>query len=207
MPDPDQSSESRRLRAQKALRELVVGNEAFANGDAVGQIGPNPILEQRSAPQNPKAVVIGCVDARVPPEIVLGQQAGDLLTVRTAGQSLSGVALGSLEFGTQVLGVPLVVVLGHTNCGAVLAALSGDGDATVSGNLEELIGEVAARLVNVMGKDPIKATGGNVAETVSALREVGTLVHKGEPAWVVGLVYDLDTAKLKVIDDAGLFGN
>ena len=149
-------------------------------------------------------MVLGCVDSRVPPELVLGQGVGDLLTVRTAGQSLSGVALGSIEFGTNALGVPLVVVLGHTNCGAVLAAI-GDGQEDITGHLGELIGEVAGRLVELVGDDPVRATGGNLAATVQALRDLGTLQYEGDPAHVVGLLYDLAPGLVSVTDDAGLF--
>jgi len=67
--------------------------------------------------QDPGALILGCVDARVPPEVIFDQRLGDLLTIRTAGQALSGGAAGSVEFGTNVLAIPLVVVLGHTECG------------------------------------------------------------------------------------------
>src|SRR5699024_5586423 len=151
--------------------------------------------------QHPKAVVIGCVDARVPPEIVLGQGVDDLLTVRTAGQALSGVAMGSLDFGVRVLGVPLLVVLGHTGCGAVLAATSG---RNITGHLGELVAEVGARLVDIVGDDPIAATGGNVSGTVDALRAYGLAGPKGEPVHVVGLLHDLSTERVKILDDDGL---
>lgn len=196
--------EERRRAAADALRKLVEGNKRFAAG---GLIDNKLTVERRSAmvdEQHPHAVVIGCVDSRVPPEVVLGQGVGEILTVRTAGQALSGVALGSIEFGARSLGVPLVVVLGHTNCGAVLAAIREDH---ITGHLGELIGEVAARLVDVVGDDPIKATGGNLQATVDALRKLGTLEHGGHPAHVVGLLYDLRTGLVEVHDDDGLLAD
>ncbi len=197
----DDSREARRKAAAEALRELIRGNARFA---ASGLIDTKLSVEERAAlvaGQSPRAVVIGCVDSRVPPEEVLGQGIGDLLTVRTAGQSLSGVALGSLEFGACQLGVPLVVVLGHTHCGAVLAAM---GDNDLTGHLGELVGEVAGRLVDLVGQDPIRATGGNLQATVDALRALGTLAYDGHPAHVVGLLYHLDTGLVSVEDDDGL---
>jgi carbonic anhydrase len=195
------TAEQRRAAAADALGQLLEGNRRFAAG---GLLDTKLSVEQRLAmadEQHPLAVVIGCVDARVPPELVLGQGVGDLLTVRTAGQSLSGVALGSIEFGVRSLGVPLVVVLGHTHCGAVLAAIRG---TSATGHLGELIGEVAARLVDVVGDDPIRATGGNLEATVRALRDLGTLEYEGNPAHVVGLLYDVHTGEVEVRDDAGL---
>lgn len=195
------SHERRRAEAVAALQNLIAGNRRFA---ANGLIDTKMSIEERSAlvdGQHPRAVVIGCVDSRVPPELVLGQGIGELLTVRTAGQSLSGVAIGSLEFGAIQLGVPLVVVLGHTQCGAVLAAM---GDHDLTGHLGELVGEVAGRLVHLVGDDPIRATGGNLQATVDALRALGTLSHEGDPAYVVGLLYHLDTGLITVEDDAGL---
>jgi carbonic anhydrase len=193
--------ENRRAAAARALERLIQGNRRFAAGGLLDdKITPERRAEA-AGEQNPKAVVLGCVDARVPPELVLGQGIGDLLTVRTAGQSLSGVALGSLEFGVRQLGVPLVVVLGHTSCGAVLAAIGG---GPITGHLGELIGEVAGRLVDVVGDDPIRATGGNVEATVRALRELGTLEYGSDAAHVVGMVYDLQTGLVTVVDDAGL---
>jgi carbonic anhydrase len=199
--DPPADPVARRAAAVEALQALVDGNRRFAVG---GLIDTRMSVNERAAlvaGQHPRAVVLGCVDARVPPEVVLGQGIGDLLTVRTAGQSLSGVALGSIEFGARRLGVPLVVVLGHTHCGAVLAAI---GDHDLTGHLGEMIGEVAARLVDLVGADPIGATGGNLQATVDTLRKLGSLEYQGDPAYVVGLLYHLETGLVTVEDDGGL---
>lgn len=188
--------------AREALQALLAGNARYlAQAPASGVVTP----EHRAAlldAQTPRAVLLGCVDSRVPPEVVLDQGVGDLLTVRTAGQSLAGVALGSIEFGVRVLGIPLVVVLGHTGCGAVLAALSDDHP---DGHLGELTGEVADRLQQVVGSDPVRATGANLAATVAALRSLGTLVTPaGDQAHVVGMLYDMGDGTVTVTDDAGL---
>lgn len=191
-------------RAATALEGLLAGNRRFAAGIDVDTTMTPERRQALVAGQDPDAVVLGCVDARVPPEVVLGQGVGDLLTVRTAGQSLSGVAIGSIEFGVTVLDIPLVVVLGHTGCGAVLAAM---GERDLTGHLGELLGEVAARLVDVVGDDPVRATGGNLQATVDALRDIGILVTSEGPAFVVGLLYDLATGEVTVTDDAGLLGS
>ncbi|QXC62744.1 hypothetical protein KSP35_08125 [Aquihabitans sp. G128] len=199
MTDP---SATMRDAARAALDEVVAGNARFVAGTPADHVVPAARREELVAGQHPLAVVLGCVDARVPPEVVLDQGVGDLLTVRTAGQSLAGVALGSIEFGVQVLGVPLVVVLGHTGCGAVLAAMAEDRPA--EGALGALVGEVAHRLTDVVGHDPVWATGANLQATVDALRELGTLATADGPAFVVGVLYDLATGRVTVTDDAGL---
>lgn len=189
--------------ARSAFGELLEGNRRFANGTPNDHVVPASRRLELLEAQDPIAVVLGCVDARVPPEVILDQGVGDLLTVRTAGHSLAGVALGSIEFGVRVLAVPLVVVLGHTGCGAVLAAM---GDERPDGHLGVLTGEVAGRLADVVGDDPVRATGANLQGTVDALRGLGTLETDQGPAFVVGLLYDMATGEVTVTDDAGLPG-
>lgn len=199
--DAESRRQARRDDARDALVSLLAGNERFAAGEPLDATDTS----RRAAlvdGQAPKAIVLGCVDSRVPPEVVFGQGVGDLLTVRTAGQSLSGVAVGSLEFGTHVLDAPLLVVLGHTGCGAVLAAIAEDHP---TGYLGELIGEIAERLIDIVGdKDPMTATGGNLDATVDALRRFDLRSSEGDPVHVVGAMYDLATGKVTVHDDDGL---
>jgi len=201
---PNTTSEEARAAAAASLRELVAGNQRFASGAPVSHVLSASDRDALTEAQHPVAVLLGCVDSRVPPEVVLDQGVGDLLTVRTAGQSLAGVALGSIEFGVRVLGLSLVVVLGHTGCGAVLAALSDDHP---DGHLGELTGEVADRLTEVVGADPVRATGANLDATVAALRALDSLATPaGHAPYVVGLLYDLGSGEITVTDDAGLLG-
>lgn len=202
MGDDVKASDELRDQARDALLEVLAGNRRFAEGAPESHVMSADDREALLAGQHPIAVVLGCVDARVPPEVVLDKGVGDLFTVRTAGHSLAGVALGSLEFGVRVLGVPLVVVMAHTGCGAVLAALSDD---PIDGHLGQLTGEVASRLTHVVGDDPVRATGANLEATVAALRSLGSLhIPSGEPAFVVGVLYDMATGRVEVRDDAGL---
>ena len=203
--DGHPTGDAMRHTAAQALRDLLEGNRRFAEGKPE----PHDLAERERIAlldgQYPSAILLGCVDARVPPEVVLDQGVGDLFTVRTAGHSLAGVALGSLEFGVRKLGVPLVVVLAHTGCGAVLAALADD---PTDGHLGELTGEVASRLATVVGDDPVRATGANLEATVEALRSLGTLkTPVGDDAYVVGLLYDMATGEVSVTDDAGLLAD
>lgn len=202
MPETTDAIATATDTARQALRDLLAGNRRFVDGRERSHRLSEEDRQQLLLGQDPRAVLLGCVDSRVPPEVIFDQGVGDLLTVRTAGQSLAGVAMGSLEFGVRVLGIPLVVVLGHTGCGAVLAALSDD---PADGHLGQLTGEVATRLRSVVGSDPVRATGANLDATVEALRSIGTLVTpEGVPAHVVGLMYDMATGVATVSDHAGL---
>ncbi|MEU6182415.1 carbonic anhydrase [Streptomyces coeruleorubidus] len=111
---------------QEALAELAVGNRRWR---AFHERHPheNPEIRRTLATaQHPFAVVLGCIDSRVPPELVFDQGLGDLMTVRTAGEVLDEAVLGSVAYGVLELGIPLVVVLGHQSCGAVRAAVEAE---------------------------------------------------------------------------------
>ncbi|GGX18602.1 carbonic anhydrase [Streptomyces lomondensis] len=105
----------------EALQELAAGNQRWR---AYRERHPHETPEIRrtlTTAQHPFAVVLGCIDSRVPPELVFDQGLGDLMTVRTAGEVLDEAVLGSVAYGVLELGIPLVVVLGHQSCGAVRA--------------------------------------------------------------------------------------
>ncbi|MFG3496736.1 carbonic anhydrase [Streptomyces sp. NPDC047886] len=106
-----------------ALRELTRGNRRW---HALRQVHPHEAMADRLAAvsgQHPFALILGCIDSRVPPEVVFDQGLGDLMTVRSAGEVLDEAVLGSVAFGVLELGIPLVMVLGHQSCGAVSAAV------------------------------------------------------------------------------------
>ncbi|WP_435857548.1 carbonic anhydrase [Streptomyces olindensis] len=110
----------------EALAELAAGNRRWR---AYRERHPHETPEIRRAlttAQHPFAVVLGCIDSRVPPELVFDQGLGDLMTVRTAGEVLDEAVLGSVAYGVLELGIPLVVVLGHQSCGAVRAAVEAE---------------------------------------------------------------------------------
>ncbi|MFD8410470.1 carbonic anhydrase [Streptomyces sp. NPDC059650] len=112
---------------EPAWRELAAGNRRWRTLHERHPDESRTVRRVLMAGQHPFAVVLGCVDSRVPPELVFDQGLGDLLTVRSAGQVLDEAVLGSIAYGVLELGVPLVVVLGHQGCGAVAAAVGADG--------------------------------------------------------------------------------
>lgn len=102
---------------------LAVGNDRFAGGKAKHPRQGPKRRQVLAEGQRPFACVLGCVDSRVPPEVIFDQGLGDLLTVRSAGEVLDDAVIGSIEYAVTTLETPLVVVLGHTDCGAVKAAV------------------------------------------------------------------------------------
>lgn len=122
-----------RTSPTRAWAELARGNARFAADEATH---PNADAQQRrlvSTAQKPFAVVLGCSDSRVAAELVFDRGLGDLFVVRTAGHALDTAVLGSVEFAVEMLGVRVLVVLGHDSCGAVTAAMAARHEGTVPG--------------------------------------------------------------------------
>jgi len=116
------------LTPAKAWQEMLRGNERFVKGEPAH---PRQDVERRTqvAPkQTPSAALFGCSDSRLAAEIIFDKGIGDLFVVRNAGQIISDSVIGSLEYAVGVLEVPLIVVLGHDECGAVLAAIDSVGE-------------------------------------------------------------------------------
>jgi carbonic anhydrase len=121
-------SGKRGLGGDEALQILLDGNRRFSEHR---QCYPNQTAERRENVQNgqqPLAAVLGCADSRVPPELIFDQGIGDLFVLRTAGHVADAATLGSLEYAVAHLGIPLLMVLGHSDCGAVKAAVLGGGE-------------------------------------------------------------------------------
>ncbi|MER6675276.1 carbonic anhydrase [Streptomyces sp. NPDC000983] len=109
-----------------ALRELAAGNARWRTFREEHPHESRTVRRELVSGQHPFAVVLGCIDSRVPPELVFDQGLGDLMTVRSAGEVLDEAVLGSIAYGVLELGIPLVLVLGHQSCGAVRAAVEAD---------------------------------------------------------------------------------
>ncbi|MFC9286036.1 carbonic anhydrase [Streptomyces sp. NPDC057052] len=123
---PAPRTPARPTTAAEALRELATGNRRWRTFRERHPDETPAVRRSLTQGQHPFAVVLGCIDSRVPPELVFDQGLGDLMTVRTAGEVLDEAVLGSVAYGVLELGIPLVVVLGHQSCGAVRAAVEAD---------------------------------------------------------------------------------
>jgi carbonic anhydrase len=125
------------MTPEKALRLLKEGNKRFVAGQNLERNLMDQMVET-SQGQFPFAVVLGCVDSRVPPELVFDQGIGDIFSVRIAGNIVNEDILGSMEFACKVVGSKHIVVLGHTSCGAV----QGASDDVELGNLTGLVNKL-----------------------------------------------------------------
>lgn len=143
-PGPRPLPPSAAPTAHAALDELLAGNRRYAAGHPRHPHDSPGRRRLLAGVQDPFAVIVGCIDSRVPPELVFDLGLGDVLCIRTAGQVLDEAVLGSVQYGVQELGVPLVLVLGHERCGAVAATLDHlRTGAPVPGHLELLVDEIA----------------------------------------------------------------
>ena len=182
----------------EALAELVSGNRRFVSGRP--EHGHEvSAAAAASGGQQPHAVVLGCIDSRVPLEAIFDQTFGSICVVRSGGHAVDRAVLGSVGFAVGALGVPLVMVLGHVRCGAVIATVEAlRAGETPQGDVGYLVGEIAPAVHAVGLDDPEvadKAMRAHVGRTVRRMRDV-TGVPEAMAAGrvdVVGAVYDLDT--------------
>ncbi len=175
--------------AMKVIDELKAGNLAYVKSGGFSGDVSALCRERLSKGQSPKAVVIACADSRVVPEIIFSCGLGELFTIRIAGNVIDSHQLGSIEYAVSHLKSPLVLVLGHTHCGAVGAALHGDADGHIryiTDSVKKAIGEE---------KDPKKAC---VLNALSAAQEIRAAFAREDDAilqheQVTAAVYDIET--------------
>jgi len=185
------------------LKDLVEGNKRFASGQAAAPRRQPSDFTALAAGQKPEAAILGCADSRVPPELVFDQGVGDLFVVRVAGNVVSGagdVVKGSIEYAVAELGVPLIMVLGHSSCGAIKAALqhieSSDALPGAIKGLVDTLRPVVARIKGQPGDPLDNAIRANVAAGVARLKSLQPILApavKNKKLMVVGGVYDLAT--------------
>ncbi len=153
---------------------------------------------RRPSRHEPKAAILACSDARVPPSVIFDQPAGNLFVVRIAGNTAVPSALASLDYAVAKLGVDLIIVLGHTSCGAVTAAV----DGICGGHLEPIVAPICAIAKANPDVDVDRISALNVANTMRALAEhdgpVGHATAAGQLE-IRGAVHDLITGRLEPV--------
>ncbi|HRK30878.1 MAG TPA: carbonic anhydrase [Tepidisphaeraceae bacterium] len=194
------------LDPREALSRLIDGNDRFRYGESrFPRFDSARRSETFAVGQKPFAAVIGCADSRVPIEAIFDQGIGDLFVVRVAGNVAGTNEIGTIEYGVGHLGTGLIVVLGHTKCGAVTAVTEG---AAVHGHIATLVENIAPAVQTVKQRDP-EARGArlirlsvranvqqSMADLLSKSETVATAVKSGR-AKVVGGVYDLQTGAIE----------
>ncbi|MBV9410554.1 MAG: carbonic anhydrase [Acidimicrobiia bacterium] len=187
------------MTADEALERLLEGNQRFASGSPVGPRRDPQRRNEQAEGQTPFAVILGCADSRVPPEILFDQGIGDLFSVRVAGNiAVEDVTLGSIEFGVAVLGCPLVMVLGHERCGAVKATVDAVVEhKEVQGTMSALVLPIVSAVEAVDATSPDELLDAAVKQNVH--RQVGRLRDAFVDATVVGAEYNLHTGRVELV--------
>jgi carbonic anhydrase len=187
------------VTGEEALARLIEGNKRYATGRTDAPRRDGGRRNEQAGAQTPLAVALGCADSRVPPEIIFDQGIGDLFVVRVAGNTAADdVTLGSLEFAVAVLHCPLLLVLGHEECGAVKAAV----DAAVGGHLPHghlaaLVQPIAPAVEAARAARPDDLLDAAVQENVR--RQVAVLAQMFAATTVVGAEYGLRSGRVALV--------
>jgi len=185
--------------AAEALQELMAGNRRFAAGCPEHPRQSPEVRQALVEAQAPLAAVLTCADSRVPPELIFDRGLGELFVVRVAGNIADAAVIASLEYAAEHLGVPLVVVMGHTRCGAVTAAAQARAAGEASGHLSELIAAIRPAVEQSRGQpgDRIdNAARRHVTRVVELLRSAGPALGRLQ---VLGAFYDLRSGIVELV--------
>jgi carbonic anhydrase len=191
--------------ADQGLQRLMAGNQRFVAGQltSLGQLAQD--RAQLVPGQSPFAVIVSCSDSRVPPELVFDQPLGQLFVIRTAGQVLDEAALSSIVYGVDALKAPLLVVLGHSGCGAVeaaVAALQGQAIPDYAYRFAEAIGPAVQRVRNQPGDLLDNAVRANIQQGVEQLRSAQPVLAEavaGGRLTMAGAYYDLASGRVSLL--------
>ncbi|WP_430737982.1 carbonic anhydrase [Psychrobacter sp. VH5] len=202
---------------QEALELLKEGNARYVDS----LTNPDPAVQRRPeliSDQDPLAIILGCSDARVPVEIVFDQGLGDLFVIRVAGNVVAPSQIGSVEFAAEQFGTKLVVVLGHSHCGAVTACVEAliNPEQNYTPNLQSIVDRIRPSVYNLhelatangqdVDADELldRSISANVRMSVSQLkhgsRALEDLTTSGK-LLIVGAEYDLETGKVRFLED------
>lgn len=171
---------------QESLERLKKGNKDYINyGRFNGDVSEDIREKTSSEGQSPYAVIIACSDSRVIPEAIFSAGIGSLFVIRTAGNTIGVNELGSIEYAVGHLGCPLVVVLGHTHCGAVDAAMHGEAEGHVAAIIKEIQSSIKSET------DAKRASILNAEHSASVISENISGVK------IISAVYDIETGRVE----------
>lgn len=191
---------------EEALKRLMAGNARYAaNKPRHRDLSAGRAARARS--QHPFASIVGCADSRVAPDLAFDQDAGDLFVVRVAGNFVNEDGLASLEFGAAVLQSPLILVLGHTSCGAISATIDAVKNGTqLPGHLPALVDAIRPAVIEAQKAGAadmlVAATEANVRLNVARLKSAAPILAQRvaeKKLTIVGGVYDLATGKVRLV--------
>ena len=189
-----------KLSPDDALKQLMEGNKRFVSGRLTAHDEDLSILKQHTVEkQEPFAAVLSCADSRVPVELAFDQSIGHIFVTRVAGNVITPEIIGSLEYGAAVLGTKVILVMGHSGCGAVKAAIQGKG---VPGQISSLFPHIQPA-IDQAGTDLVAATKANAKIQATLLRESSTVISEMTKAGKVKVVagyYDLGSGTVTLVE-------
>lgn len=199
-----------RHTALEALEKLREGNQRFVDGDrCVDTYLSHTRLDEHLEGQSPFAIVLGCSDSRVPVEIIFDVGVGDLFVIRVAGNVIAPSLVGSIEFAAERFGSRLVVVLGHTGCGAIEATIDSlqANDDSGSENIQDIVGRIRPAVEHLVQKASAEArkdvvnqaVRANVQANVKALKNASRVLEpliRDQGLLIVGAEYSLATGQV-----------
>jgi len=184
------------------------GNERFVSGDITSR-DHSAMVRQAALGQHPKAIVLSCIDSRVPVEDVFDRGIGDVFVARVAGNFENADILGSMEYATKVSGSKIILVLGHTECGAIKSAI----DGVELGNITEMLanikpaidslGDFSGEKTSANTEYVLQVAEQNVRLTMDNIRQRSPIIAELEQAGdvkIVGAIYDMHTGVVRELD-------
>lgn len=200
------------MKADQAIKALVEGNKRFVDAKANDGELSTQIGEVNTKSQSPFAIILGCSDSRAPLELIFNCGVGDLFVVRVAGNIASASQIGSIEFACQHFNTELVVVLGHTHCGAVEATLNSlhSGAQNISNNIADIVNIITPAVSGVVNgssddRDHLlrQATHANVQQSVDNLSLNSSVIRElisNNKLKIIGAVYSIESGDVQFLD-------
>jgi len=197
-----------KMTPDEILADLLAGNERYVSGELISRDLPEQVTSTTKG-QYPKAVILACIDSRVPVEYIFDQGVGDIFVVRVAGNIEDEALLGSMEYGLGVAGSKLLMVLGHENCGAVKSAIKKVDVG--SDNVTSLLNEIEPAIQATEGERDEKnkeyfdaVVKNNVYQTIEDIKNRSSIISSLEndgTIKVVGAYYNLTDGKVKILEN------
>lgn len=202
------AAEQKALTPEMVIRSLQEGNRRFVNNDLTAR-DHSALVRSASTGQYPKAVILSCLDSRVPVEDIFDKGIGDLFVARVAGNFANDDILGSMEYGCKVSGAKVVLVMGHEYCGAIKAAI----DNVKMGNITHMLTNIKPAVIKSNDFKGVKSSKdeeyvdyvmkNNVLNTIAVIKAKSPILRemaeKGEIK-IVGAYYNLNTGEVKFLD-------
>jgi carbonic anhydrase len=196
------SSGGTEMTADQALNALMEGNARFLSGNVCHPNQNDESLAKAVSGQQPFAVVVSCSDSRVPPEILFDQGIGDIFVIRTAGEVMDNATIGTIEYAVEHLHVPLIVVLGHDDCGAVKAAIEGGAQPGQIAYIVDAITPAVNAAKGMNGDLLNNSINVNAQDVAVQLRSTSPILSEEAHAGTLQIVsarYHLDTGAVELL--------